>query len=143
MLTVLLVDDHAVVRVGLERIVQGAFAEVLVGHAEDGPSAVAAAAAQPWDVIVLDISLPTFSGLEALKQIRRLGIKSKVIMLSMHAGRPYVLGSFEAGAAGYLSKEDAPEELAAAIHKVVGGGNYLSRRLAQAMAPEPVPVESA
>jgi DNA-binding NarL/FixJ family response regulator len=134
MLKVLSVDDHAVVRVGLERILRDGFTQVVVGHASDGPPAVELALAHPWDVIVLDVSLPTYSGIEVLKRLKRLGHAAKVLMLSMHAGRHYVLGSLKAGAAGYLSKESAPEELAEAINAVLRGGIYVSRHLAEILS---------
>jgi two-component system, NarL family, invasion response regulator UvrY len=133
MLRVLLVDDHAVVRIGLERILREALADLEIGQADDGPRAVEMALARPWDVIVLDVTLPTQSGIETLKQLKRLGVEAKVLMLSMHAGRPYVLGSLRAGAAGYVIKESAPEELVAAINTVLSGGTYLSRDLAAAL----------
>ena len=134
MLRVLLVDDHAVVRLGLERILREAFTELVLGHADDGPLAVEEAVAHPWDVIVLDITLPTQSGIETLRQLKRLGINAKVLMLSMHAGRPYVLGSLKAGAAGYLSKESAPDELVQAVNTILGGGTYVSRSLAASLS---------
>lgn len=138
MLRVLLVDDHAVVRIGLERILREALSEVVVGHASDGPPAIELAVAHPWDVIVLDITLPSLSGIETLRQLRRLGHKAKVLMLSMHTGQPYVLGSLKAGAAGYLSKESAPDELVEAVHTILSGGTYVSRALAAALTPASV-----
>ena len=134
MLKVLLVDDHAVVRLGLERILREAFEDVAVAHADDGPPAVELAVAHTWDVIVLDVTLPTLNGIETLKQLRRLKVSSRVLMLSMHAGRPYVLGSLKAGAAGYLSKESAPDELVEAVNTVLAGGTYVSESLAGALA---------
>ena len=133
MLKILLVDDHAVVRIGLARILQEAYPEVVIGEADDGPPGIELAVSQPWDVIVLDISLPTLNGIETLKQLKRLKVTAKVLMLSMHAGRPYVLGSFKAGAAGYLSKESAPDELVEAVNTVLAGHTYLSRSLAEVL----------
>jgi two-component system invasion response regulator UvrY len=130
MLKVLLVDDHAVVRIGLERILHEAFHDLSVGHADDGPAAIELALEQPWDVIVLDITLPTLNGLETLKQLKRMNVKARILMLSMHAGRPYVLGSLRAGAAGYLNKESAPDELVEAVNTVLAGRTYVSRALA-------------
>ncbi len=129
MLKVLLVDDHAIVRVGLERLLQETYDDVVVGNADDGPAAIEMAVAHPWDVIVLDITLPTLNGIETLKRLKSLKVKAKVLMLSMHAGRAYVLGSLQAGAAGYLSKESVPDELIEAVNTVLKGGTYLSRAL--------------
>mgnify|MGYP000542402885 CR=1 FL=1 len=134
MLKVLLVDDHAVVRIGLARILRDAYADVVIGEADDGPRAIELAVGQPWDVIVLDVSMPTLNGIETLKALRRLNVTARILMLSMHAGRPYVLGSFKAGAAGYLSKESAPDELVEAVNTVLAGRAYLSRSLAEAGA---------
>jgi two-component system invasion response regulator UvrY len=134
MLKILLVDDHTVVRIGLSRILHEAYPEVVIGEADDGPPAIELAVSHPWDVIVLDISLPTLNGIETLKQLKRLKVTARVLMLSMHAGRPYVLGSFKAGAAGYLSKESAPDELVEAVNTVLAGRTYLSRSLADALA---------
>ncbi len=134
MLRILLVDDHAVVRIGLARILHEAFKDVVIGEADDGPPAIELAVAAPWDVIVLDITLPTLNGIETLKQMKRRKVQAKVLMLSMHAGRPYVLGSLRAGAAGYLSKESVPDELVEAVNKVLDGGTYLSRSLAEVLS---------
>ncbi len=130
MLRVLLVDDHVVVRKGLEHILRETFTDLAIGEADDGPSAIKMAVAHPWDVIVLDVTLPTLNGIETLKRLKRLRVKAKVLMLSMHAGRPYVLGSLKAGAAGYLSKESASDELVQAVNTVLAGRTYLSRSLA-------------
>ncbi len=130
MLRVLLVDDHVVVRKGLEHILRETFTDLVIGEADDGPSAIEMAVAHPWDVIVLDVTLPTLNGIETLKRLKRLRVKAKVLMLSMHAGRPYVLGSLKAGAAGYLSKESASDELVQAVNTVLAGRTYLSRSLA-------------
>jgi DNA-binding NarL/FixJ family response regulator len=133
MLSVLLVDDHAMVRIGLSRILHENFQDVKLGEADDGPAALEMATTHPWDVIVLDITLPTLNGIETLKQLKRLKHKAKVLMLSMHAGRPYVVGSLRAGAAGYLSKETAPDELADAVKTVLDGRTYISQSLAHVM----------
>jgi DNA-binding NarL/FixJ family response regulator len=133
MLKVLIADDHAIVRKGLREILREASEETLVGEASDGHEALAQAAAEKWDVVVLDITMPGPNGLEVLKQLKQSHPHLPVLMLSMHSGYHYVTGSLKAGASGYLNKETAPEELVAAIHKATAGGVYISRSLARAL----------
>ena len=130
MLKILIADDHSVVRRGLKEILQEAFnTGVLVGEAGDGPEALEKARQGAWDVILLDISMPGRNGLEVLKVLRGEQPNLPILMFSMHSTSHYVLKSLESGAAGYLSKEDAPEELVLAIQTVLGGGRYVSRNL--------------
>lgn len=133
MLRVLIADDHAIVRKGLKEILREAAAETLVGEASNGDEALARVAEAPWDVVVLDITMPGMSGLEVLKQLQRTHPHLPVLMLSMHSGYHYVMGSLKAGASGYLNKETAPEELVAAIHKAIDGGVYVSKSLSAAL----------
>jgi DNA-binding NarL/FixJ family response regulator len=133
MLKVLIADDHAIVRKGLREILREASEATLVGEASNGDEALAQVEAAPWDVVVLDITMPGQNGLEVLKQLKRRHPHLPVLMLSMHSGYHYVMGSLKAGASGYLNKETAPEELVAAIHKAIDGGVYVSRSLAEAL----------
>jgi DNA-binding NarL/FixJ family response regulator len=132
MLRVLIADDHAIVRKGLKEILREASEQTQVGEASNGDEALAQANAEPWDVVVLDITMPGQNGLEVLKQLKRTHPHLPVLMLSMHSGYHYVMGSLKAGASGYLNKETAPEELVAAIHKAIDGGIYVSRSLTAA-----------
>ena len=129
MLRVLIADDHAIVRKGLRNILREAAQDALVGEASNGLEALDLARAEPWDVVVLDITMPGASGLEVLKQLKRDRPLMPVLMLSMHSGELYVNGSLKAGASGYLSKESAPEELLTAIRAVLAGETYVSRSL--------------
>jgi DNA-binding NarL/FixJ family response regulator len=133
MLKVLIADDHAIVRKGLKEILRTASEATTVGEASDGAEALAQVNAEPWDVIVLDITMPGQNGLEVLKQLKRDHPKLPVLMLSMHSGYHYVMGSLKAGASGYLNKETAPEELITAIRTAIGGGIYVSRGLAESL----------
>lgn len=131
---VLIVDDHAIVRRGLKDILSDEFAEnVVVGEAGTGQTAIDLARRAEWDVVILDIALPDQSGLAILKQLKGEHDWLPVLMLSTHASPYYVLGSLKAGAAGFLSKESAAEEIVAAIRAVMAGGRYVSRDLAQEM----------
>jgi two-component system invasion response regulator UvrY len=129
MLRVLIADDHAIVRKGLRDILREASEEALVGEASNGLEALELARAEPWDVVVLDITMPGASGLAVLKQLKRDRPKLPVLMLSMHSGELYVNGSLKAGASGYLNKESAPEELLTAIRVVLAGDTYISQSL--------------
>jgi DNA-binding NarL/FixJ family response regulator len=133
MLKVLIADDHAIVRKGLKEILRAASETTTVGEASDGSEALAQVEAEPWDVVVLDITMPGQNGLEVLKTLKRDHPQLPVVMLSMHSGYHYVMGSLKAGASGYLNKETAPEELVTAIHKAIEGGIYVSRSLAESL----------
>jgi two-component system, NarL family, invasion response regulator UvrY len=130
MLKVLIADDHAIVRKGLKEILREAAENTLVGEASNGQEAIDQVQVGAWDVVVLDITMPGQNGLEVLKVLKRQYPKLPVLMLSMHSGSHYVLGSLKSGASGYLNKETAPEELIAAIRKAIDGGIYVSKSLA-------------
>jgi DNA-binding NarL/FixJ family response regulator len=131
MLKVLIADDHAIVRKGLKEILREASETTQVGEASNGAEALAQVEAEPWDVVVLDITMPGQNGLEVLKKLKESHPKLPVLMLSMHSGYHYVMGSLKSGASGYLNKETAPEELVTAIRKAIDGGIYVSRSLAE------------
>ncbi len=131
---VLLVDDHPVVRRGLKQIISEAFADVVFGEAENGAQTLAQIA-QPWDVIVLDVSMPGRSGLEVLGEIKKQRPGTPVIILSVHPEDQFAIRGLKAGASGYLTKDSAPEELVQAIQKVLlSKGRYVSTRLAERLA---------
>lgn len=126
---VLLVDDHAMMRDGLRAILETAGLEV-VGEAANGREAVAVAHHVRPDLVIMDISMPDLNGVDAT---RRLVIElpgTKVIALSMNSDRRYVLAMFTAGAAGYLLKSSASEELIRAVRAVACGQKYVSPAIA-------------
>ena len=133
MLKVLIADDHAIVRKGLREILRSAAEATMVGEASDGLQALEQVARENWDVVVLDVTMPGQNGLEVLKHLKREHPQLPVVMLSMHSGYHYVLGSLKAGASGYLNKETAPEELLTAIHTALNGGIYVSQSLAETL----------
>src|SRR5438094_9447442 len=130
---ILIVDDHAVVRRGLRQILADEFRRADFGEARNATEALARVWKEKWDVVVLDITMPGRSGLEVLKEIKRSRPKLPVLILSMHPEDQFAVRLFKAGAAGYLTKESAGEELVGAINKVVGGGRYISPALAERM----------
>jgi DNA-binding NarL/FixJ family response regulator len=131
---ILLTDDHAVVRQGLKLILADHFKKAVFGEARNATEALALVWKEKWDVVVLDITMPGRSGLEVLKEIKHSRPKLPVLILSMHPEDQFAVRLFKAGAAGYLTKESAGDELVGAIKKVVGGGRYISPSMAERMA---------
>ena len=134
MLKVLIADDHAVVRQGLKQILGGIPELGTVGEALNGEDALDKIRAEPWDVLVLDMSMPGRGGLEVLKDVRRERPATRVLVLSMYPEDQFAVRLLKAGASGYLTKESAPDELVAAVRKVVAGGKYVSDSLAEKLA---------
>jgi DNA-binding NarL/FixJ family response regulator len=134
MIRLLIADDHAVVRRGLKEILTAESDMVLVGEARSGPELLALARKERVDVVVLDITMPGRSGLEVLKELRQELPRVRILVLSMHPEDQYAVRALRAGAAGYLTKESAPDELVKAIRRIVAGGRYVSASLAEHLA---------
>lgn len=132
--SILVADDHAVVRRGLRQVIAEECGGVVVEEASTGQGALDAVRRQNWAVVVLDINLPDKNGLEVLKDLKAMRPDLPVLILSHHAEAEYAARAFKAGAAGYLTKESASEELAVAIHKVLAGGRYVSPSFAEQLA---------
>ena len=130
MLRILLADDHAVVRQGVKQILADAFAKATFGEAQNAPELLALVANERWDIVVLDLTMPGGNNLEALKQIKHDHPQLPVLVLSMYPEDQYAVRTIRAGAAGYLNKESAPEELVLAIRKILRGGEYISASVA-------------
>lgn len=130
MLRILLADDHAVVRQGVKQIIAGEFGQATFGEAQNVRELQEAVGSERWDIVVLDLAMPGGSGLEALKQIKHDHPQLPVLILSMFPEDQYAVRTIIAGAAGYLNKESAPEELVQAIRKVLHGGKYISASVA-------------
>jgi two-component system invasion response regulator UvrY len=131
MIKVCVVDDHAVVREGLKRIIAENPGMAVTAEAGDGHEALKVIKEEPCDVVLLDITMPSKSGLDVLKQLHAESPRLPVLVLSMHAEDQYAVRVLRAGAAGYLTKESAPAKLVQAIRKVVRGGKYVSSTLAE------------
>jgi two-component system, NarL family, invasion response regulator UvrY len=134
MYRVLLVDDHAVVRRGLRQIIAEESETWTTGEAPNAATALNLLRDQYWDAVVLDVTMPDKNGLELLSEIKRSLPKLPCLMLSMHPEDQFALRALKLGAAGYLTKESAPDELMNALRKVVGGGRYVSQALAVRLA---------
>lgn len=128
---VLVADDHAVVREGIRHVLSADEGFEIVGETANGADAVSLARALEPDVIVLDISMPGMSGLEAAEQIRDAVPGAHILMLSIHDHEEYVLQSVRAGAHGYLRKDSSPSELRGAIRTIHQGGSFFSAPIAR------------
>jgi two-component system, NarL family, invasion response regulator UvrY len=118
---ILLVDDHPIVRDGIRRILTEGFTAVHVGEAGDVKSARIQLLSAPWDVVVLDVTLPDGSGLDLLKEIRREFPALPVLVLSMHSAAHFARRTLAAGASAYLTKDGAPNQLVGAIEQARKG----------------------
>lgn len=133
---VLLVDDHAVVRRGVRAILEDAFASIVVTEAGNGDEALAALAAGEVDMIVLDLSMPGRDGFDLFGEIKHRYPKLPVLIMSLHGEEQFALRALRAGAAGYLTKAAAVEELVAAVTRVMRGSRYISESLAERLAAD-------
>ena len=144
MIRIVIADDHELIREGVKKIIRSSADLRIVGEAADMAKTLVLVAQHRPDVVVLDISLPEHDGLEGLAELRRRFPEQKVVMLSMYAEERYAVSALRAGAAGYITKAMAAEELVKAIRQVVAGSTYIGPRLAELMArqalePDPQP----
>jgi len=134
MLKVLVVDDHPVFRAGVKQIIAETN-DISVGcEVSNGWDAVDAARSGRCDVMLLDISMPGKDGLDVLRDVKEERLSIPVLILSMHPEEQYAIQALKAGAAGYLTKESAADELVTAIRKVAAGGKHISASLAERLA---------
>jgi DNA-binding NarL/FixJ family response regulator len=131
---VLVADDHAIVRRGLRQILAETQDILVGGEAATAVQVLELVREQRWTVVILDIGLPGGSGLELLGQIRKERPDLPVLVLTVHPEDQYGVRAIRAGAAGFLTKESAPERLIEAVRKVAGGGRYVSAELAETLA---------
>ncbi len=133
---VLLADDHGVVREGLKVLLEQAGLQV-VAEAKDGREALAKASAMRPDVAILDVAMPLLNGIDVTRALREEGLRTKVILLTFHTERQYVLAAFEAGVAAYVVKTQASADLVQAIHEVGRNRTYVSPAISGAMGEDP------
>lgn len=134
MINILIADDHPIVRQGLRHILSAVSDMKVAGEAVNAQETLEQVRAGKWDVLVLDITMPGRSGFDILKELRHQQPELPILVLSIHAEEQLAVRILKAGASGYVTKENAPDELVKAIRKVVGGGKYISRSLAESLA---------
>lgn len=134
MTRILIADDHTIVREGLKQILAETSDMVVAGEATNGQEVLDKVLKNNYDVVLLDISMPGRNGLDILKQLKIDNPRVSVLILSMYAEEQYAMRALRAGAAGYMTKESAPDELIQALRKVSQGRKYISPTLAEKLA---------
>jgi len=134
--SVLIADDHAVVRAGLRQFLDEDSAVVEVGEAASGRETLDQLRAKEWDLVLLDINMPDRSGIDVLRHIRSGYPRVRVLVLSGLPERQYALNVLRAGASGYLAKDAAADELLKAVHTVLNGRRYVSASLAELLVED-------
>ena len=136
MISIILTDNHAIMRDGLRNLLEGESDIKIVGEADNGRQAVKIAREKKPDIVIMDIAMQEMNGIEATRQIIEENQNIKIIVLSMHSERQIVIGSFRAGASGYLLKESSSLELVNAIRTVHLGRKYLSQKISDIVLQE-------
>ncbi len=135
-MNILLADDHIVLRQGLKQILSDGFEKLEFGEAGTTQETLDQLEKKNWDALVLDINMPGRNGLEVLREAREHYPKLPILVLSSAPEEQMAIRVLKAGAAGYLNKQVAPEELVEALRKLLAGGRYVSPRLAESLAGE-------
>ena len=136
MLKFLILDDHAIIRKGLKQILLEAYPSAVIDELKDAEALFAAVFDKAYDVVISDLSMPGRSGLDVVEFIKQHYPKTPVLILSIHPEEQYAIRALKAGAAGYLSKDTAAEELVKAVQRVLMGRKYISLTLAEQMADD-------
>jgi DNA-binding NarL/FixJ family response regulator len=134
MTRILIVDDHGVVRRGLQEILAEEVPDLIVGTADSGEDALRLIEQESWNLVLLDIGMPGRCGISVLEEIKRSRPQLAVLVLSMHPEEAYAVQAFRLGASGYLTKHTAPDELRLAVRKCLSGGRYVTASLAEKLA---------
>ena len=134
MIRILIADDHPVVRRGLKDILVRELEGAICGEAGNAQQVLSEVQNQDWDLVILDVMMPGRSGLDVLRDLKRLLPKLPVLVLSMYPEDQLGKRMLRAGASGYMNKESAPEELIKAVRRVLAGGVYVSSALAERLA---------
>lgn len=133
MVNILIADDHAVVRRGIKQILSDEPDIKVLGEASNADEIMPLLPNEKWDLLILDITMPGKSGLDALIEIKQRNPDLKVLILSMHPEEEIAMSALKSGADGYLNKDSVPGELIRAIKKVTQGGKYISSSLAESL----------
>jgi two-component system, NarL family, invasion response regulator UvrY len=138
MIKILIVDDHAIVRRGLKELLTDE-PDISVFEAGDGETASELIRKDRWDLIVLDLDLPGKSGLQLLEEVKRDSRSIPVLVLSVYSEEQFAVRTLRAGAAGFMSKDSAAEDLVAAIRRILGGGKHISQTVAELLLSQAAP----
>jgi DNA-binding NarL/FixJ family response regulator len=133
---ILVADDHAIVRKGLKETLEEELGDLQFGEAGNGQQALELVWKENWDLVMLDINMEQRSGLDVLEEIRKARPKLPVLILSMYPVEEFGVRALKLGAAGYINKQSAPEELVAAVRSVLAGRRYISAALADRLAAD-------
>ena len=133
---IIIADDHAIVREGLKQILSDSLHITAIDDVGDGIELLNKIQKNDYDIIILDISMPGKSGIETLRDIKSIKPNIPVLMLSIHPEEQYAIRVLKAGASGFISKDSAPDELIAAVEKIIGGHKYITPTLAEKLASE-------
>jgi DNA-binding NarL/FixJ family response regulator len=134
MVRIIIADDHTVVRKGLKQILLEEFPSALIEEVSDAEELLKKVMKAEWDIVISDLSMPGRSGLESLQQIKQHYPRLPVLILSVHSEEHYAIRVLKAGAAGYLSKDTAPDELVKAVNRVLLGKKYITASIAEKLA---------
>jgi DNA-binding NarL/FixJ family response regulator len=134
MMRVLIIDDHEIVRRGLEDVLEDGFPQLEIGEAANSRVALDLITAKDWDVVLLDINLPGRNGLEVLSEVKRLRPQTPVLVVSAYPEEEFAIRSLKLGASGYLNKSLAADEVLVAVRKVLAGGKFVTASLAEKLA---------
>ncbi len=131
---ILIADDHSLIREGLKKILLESLPFADIHDVADSAELFKKAVKENWDIIISDISMPGYSGIEILRQIKTNMPHIPVLMLSMHSPELYAVRAIKAGASGYITKESAPYELVTAVQQILSGRKYITNKVAEVLA---------
>ncbi|HEV7621973.1 MAG TPA: response regulator transcription factor [Flavisolibacter sp.] len=133
MITILIADDHAIVRKGLIQLLLEEFPSAIIEEVGDAEDLIKKVIEKTWDVIICDLNMPGRSGLDALKQIKQISPQLPVLIMSMYPAEQYALRVLKAGASGYLSKDSIHDELIKAVQTVLRGRKFITSSIAETL----------
>jgi DNA-binding NarL/FixJ family response regulator len=136
MIRILIADDHTIVRQGVKQLLSEERDFVVAAEAANGLEVLKKLREQPFDVLLMDMSMPGRNGIDLIKQVKAEKPKLAILVLSMHQEKQYAVRALKAGAQGYLTKESAPAQLVSAIRKIARGGMFISDGVAERLALE-------
>ncbi len=134
MIRILIADDHTIVRKGLRQILVEEFANAEIEEVSDSNELIASVIKDKWDIVISDLVMPGKNGLDALQEIKQISPSLPILILSIHPEEQYAIRVLKAGAAGYLSKDTAPEELVSAVKRILQGKKYITLSIAEKIA---------